>query len=400
MRDAESMLDQLLSSAPDTIDERRVRDLLGLADAEAVDGFVEALVDRRRRDGDRPARRSRGARPRRADPARPGHRRHPGAAGRGAGVRRRASDPPARRRRAPTGGHRPRPRRHRRPSAAARARALHEPWPVALPAVGSPPPLDGARPPSSVRRPRPRNRPRHAPQPVPPRAAGAGRGARRAPPRPRRPRSDQGRRPSTDVDPALEAAADPATTGPAEPAPRPTSRHRPRRAVPVDARAGNCRRRGARRARAGTPQPRRPRAAPDAAAAAVPARRAPAEASTPRRGRCTGGLVAAWPEVVARLSRQPAVKPLITACRPVAVDGAIVTLGFPEDRASCRTRPSASGHRSRPASARSSAARSGSAASSRTSRSLRRPSRPGWGTRHGRGRRIFADDMADVGEVH
>ena len=44
MRDAESMLDQLLSSAPDTIDERRVRDLLGLADAEAVDGFVEALV--------------------------------------------------------------------------------------------------------------------------------------------------------------------------------------------------------------------------------------------------------------------------------------------------------------------------------------------------------------------
>ena len=44
MRDAESMLDQLLSAAPDTIDERRVRDLLGLADAEAVDGFVEALV--------------------------------------------------------------------------------------------------------------------------------------------------------------------------------------------------------------------------------------------------------------------------------------------------------------------------------------------------------------------
>ena len=44
MRDAESMLDQLLSSAPETIDERRVRDLLGLADAEAVDGFVDALV--------------------------------------------------------------------------------------------------------------------------------------------------------------------------------------------------------------------------------------------------------------------------------------------------------------------------------------------------------------------
>ncbi len=44
MRDAESMLDQLLASAPDTIDEARVRDLLGLADAEAVDAFVAALV--------------------------------------------------------------------------------------------------------------------------------------------------------------------------------------------------------------------------------------------------------------------------------------------------------------------------------------------------------------------
>ena len=44
MRDAESMLDQLLSSAPESIDEARVRDLLGLADADAVDGFVAALV--------------------------------------------------------------------------------------------------------------------------------------------------------------------------------------------------------------------------------------------------------------------------------------------------------------------------------------------------------------------
>ena len=44
MRDAESMLDHLLSSAPETIDEARVRDLLGLADADAVDAFVTALV--------------------------------------------------------------------------------------------------------------------------------------------------------------------------------------------------------------------------------------------------------------------------------------------------------------------------------------------------------------------
>jgi DNA polymerase III subunit gamma/tau len=45
MRDAESMLDQLLASGGDRLDESRVRDLLGLADSESVDGFMRALVD-------------------------------------------------------------------------------------------------------------------------------------------------------------------------------------------------------------------------------------------------------------------------------------------------------------------------------------------------------------------
>jgi DNA polymerase-3 subunit gamma/tau len=44
MRDAESMLDQLLASSADALDESRVRDLLGLADAESIATFVEALV--------------------------------------------------------------------------------------------------------------------------------------------------------------------------------------------------------------------------------------------------------------------------------------------------------------------------------------------------------------------
>ena len=44
MRDAESMLDQLLASSSETIDEPRVRDLLGLADAESIDAFVDALA--------------------------------------------------------------------------------------------------------------------------------------------------------------------------------------------------------------------------------------------------------------------------------------------------------------------------------------------------------------------
>src|SRR5690349_18914777 len=44
MRDAESMLDQLLSSSADELDEPRGRDLPGLADTETIDGFVDALV--------------------------------------------------------------------------------------------------------------------------------------------------------------------------------------------------------------------------------------------------------------------------------------------------------------------------------------------------------------------
>src|SRR3954464_7493939 len=44
MRDAESMLDQLLVSSSETLDEDRVRALLGLADAESIGGFVDALV--------------------------------------------------------------------------------------------------------------------------------------------------------------------------------------------------------------------------------------------------------------------------------------------------------------------------------------------------------------------
>ena len=44
MRDAESMLDQVLVSADDPITADAIADLLGLADAEMVDRFIEALV--------------------------------------------------------------------------------------------------------------------------------------------------------------------------------------------------------------------------------------------------------------------------------------------------------------------------------------------------------------------
>ncbi len=43
-------------------------------------------------------------------------------------------------------------------------------------------------------------------------------------------------------------------------------------------------------------------------------------------------LLAAWPEVVERVSRNPADRPLIAACRPVEVSGATIVLGFPESQ--------------------------------------------------------------------
>jgi DNA polymerase-3 subunit gamma/tau len=45
MRDAESMLDQVLVSADDPITAASIQDLLGLADEGLVDGFIDALVE-------------------------------------------------------------------------------------------------------------------------------------------------------------------------------------------------------------------------------------------------------------------------------------------------------------------------------------------------------------------
>ena len=77
-------------------------------------------------------------------------------------------------------------------------------------------------------------------------------------------------------------------------------------------------------------------ASSDAVAAAAPAD-PPTTPTTPPAPAAGGGdideLRARWPEVVAFLSQNPPVKPLIEACRPVSVDGHIVTLGFPEDKA-------------------------------------------------------------------
>jgi hypothetical protein len=101
---------------------------------------------------------------------------------------------------------------------------------------------------------------------------------------------------STATTPAAASAPPPATTPPSATTPAPTT----------------------------TP----PRAAPPIAASPI--------ATSPAAPDTLGGvdeLRARWPEVVAVLSENPPIKPLIEACRPISVEGHLVTLGFPEDKA-------------------------------------------------------------------
>jgi DNA polymerase-3 subunit gamma/tau len=70
------------------------------------------------------------------------------------------------------------------------------------------------------------------------------------------------------------------------------------------------------------------------AAAAPPAELAPAGAAAAVGGSQVSPQLAElhgqWASIVADLSQQPAVKPLILACRPIAVDDRAIVLGFPE----------------------------------------------------------------------
>jgi DNA polymerase-3 subunit gamma/tau len=285
MRDAESILDQVLASAGGTIDEASVRDLLGLADADAIGRLTAALVDgdagagiavlaeldERGRDVavvlDQILEQLRSDLAVAIGPAGDPDR----ARGLSAAAHRLGSIDPERR---GVGGlrfqlelalldaaTRPQPGSPVRPSAAAGVSSVSV-VPSARPASPSP---DPAPPPSPV-------------------------------PAPSRP-----------ADPA-----DPADSGRSS-APRP----------------------------APTPSARRPSST---AEPPVPAGAAPAEVTTPSADPPVpaAGLAsppgidelrAAWPEIVAALSQSPPVKPLIAACRPVSLDGAVVTLGFPEDQA-------------------------------------------------------------------
>ena len=85
-----------------------------------------------------------------------------------------------------------------------------------------------------------------------------------------------------------------------------------------------------------TPSPR-PAPSPSLKPGAPPAGQSGAPAPSPavsgpkvHAGPTMQLLLERWAEIVEVISKSPAVKPLIVACRPVGVDGAVVTLGFPE----------------------------------------------------------------------
>jgi DNA polymerase-3 subunit gamma/tau len=88
---------------------------------------------------------------------------------------------------------------------------------------------------------------------------------------------------------------------------------------------------------AARPAPPAQAASRPAAPAPIPApgsaAQAPAPAAQPpktRTGPTLQILLERWAEIVEVISKSPPTKPLIVACRPVGVEGSVVTLGFPE----------------------------------------------------------------------
>jgi DNA polymerase-3 subunit gamma/tau len=283
MRDAESMLDQLLTSSSDRLTTDAVRELLGIVDTETVDAFIAALVV-----GDALA----------------GIRILQALEDRGRDLRAFLNQVVDTLREDLVAGLSDRTRGGAPPdalAAAARRIAAIDPnragpgglrfqLELALLAPGAP-----AVPASTAAA--PRTRPTEAaaspPATTPPAEASAA-ASRKAP--------TSAPASSPAASPALAAQSAPLTSEPAtpkSPAPAPKS------------------------------APSAPAAAANASSAPTSAPPAPSISSDP----ALDALYAAWPAIVASLSQQPAVKPLIVACRPIAIDGNVVTLGFPESQA-------------------------------------------------------------------
>jgi len=273
MRDAESMLDQLLSAAPERIDEAHVRDLLGLADADVIDSFVDLLVRGDAAGGvalldqlDERGRDVRALLDQVVEAIRlelvaglddQAGRRHDPLALAAAGRRIAAIDP----NRVGIGG-------------------LRFQLELALFASTAEPSFAAA----ASRAPAVPARTEASAPPKPPQATDVV-----GLPRVSEPASERAA-----LAPKTAAGAPERKTVDTEPG---TPTREPSDSVPAAGRTG----------RTNTPA-------------------APASTSLDE-------VLGAWPAIVAQLSAHPPTKPLVVACRPVAIDGAVVTLGFPEEQA-------------------------------------------------------------------
>lgn len=267
MRDAESILDQLLSSTAERIEAEAVRELLGLAEAELVEGFVDALASGDAVEGiavlDRLEERGRdlrvfldqvvdALRARLLTGLSSGSGTEPAVA---AAARRLAAIDPTR-------------------LGAGGLRLQLELALFAPAAEGAPPPRTAAAPPSQTpTASAPSRAPAREPVAVP-----------------------------IEVDDVPPRAAPPSATDVATPVPavEPAQEASPGAAEPVAS----------------------------AAPAPVPSPAAPGDdLERLRRG---------WSEVLAAVSARPSLKPIIKECRPVSVEGNVITLGFSEEKSFMR----------------------------------------------------------------
>ncbi len=351
MRDAESILDQLLSSTTDTVTEAAVRDLLGLADEGAVEGFIDALGS-----GDAAAGiaildalEERGRDPRAlldqvvdAIRLRLVAEARAGTSGASlADVARRlvAIDPD----RAGIGGLRlqlelalfagPSESAHDRVGSSV-ARVA-----TATPDVAAEDGSPRARATGSA----------GLGRTDPPGGSAAAHGAPRDPDLQEPARAAGPAAPPSDPDatPRSGLAAPPQDPDPTPPA-RPAAPREPdatRRSSPVATRSTTPSTPGHATPGAGPP-PAEPTVPPFAATATlesgqphaspVAASAGAAPVEDPSVPLSLDAVVGAWPSIVALLSGKPAIKQLILTCRPVAIDGSVVALGFPEEQAFLR----------------------------------------------------------------
>jgi len=343
MRDAESMLDQLMSAGDGPIDEARVRGLLGLADAEAVGGFVDALIGgdvasgmRTLDDLEERGRDSRAFLDQVVDALRTelleslgdGVTPARSVAALSAAARRLAAIDPDRN---GVGG-----LRLQLELALFGSASGASPQPGAP--VARPTPVVSARPAAA---------PPAAPS-MPAKVATV----------------EPARAQATEATPAAERPVTEPGAPKAAPEPEPEPEPQPESAPAVEAEA---------------------EVAPPSATEVAPSS-------------ALEELLAAWPAIVARISQHPPTKPLIVACRPVAVDGNVVTLGFPEEQAFLKD----------VAERKKSIIEEGIGESLGRSVAVRcvvanvelaAPDAAGDASLMAEARRIFADDLVDVGEI-